>query len=81
MDPARAVALALKSPDDPSRRGVVLRVRETAGRSGPTTIQVPRRRRAVRLDLLERELGELPFVEGRLQLDLPAHGFAALRLE
>jgi hypothetical protein len=81
VDPARAIALALKSPDDPSRRGVVLRLRETAGRTGPLTILVPRRRLAVRLDLLEREQGELPIVEGRLRLDLPAHAFAAFRLE
>ena len=81
VDPARAIALALKSPDDPSRRGVVLRVRETAGRRGPLTILVPRWRRAVRLDLLEREQGELPIVDGTLRLDLPAHGLAAVRLE
>ena len=38
-------------------------------------------KRAVRLDLLERERGELPIADGTLQLDLPAHGFAAVRLE
>jgi hypothetical protein len=81
VDPARAIALALKPPDDPSRRGVVLRLRETAGRSGPLTILVPRRGRAVRLDLVEREQGELPIVGGALRLDLAAHGFAAVRLE
>jgi hypothetical protein len=81
VDPARAIALALKPPDDPSLRGVVLRVRETAGRAGPVSIEVPRWRRAVRLDLLEREQGELPIVDGTLRLDLPAHAFAAVRLE
>ena len=81
VDPARAIALALKPPDDPSLPGVVLRVRETAGRTGPVSIEVPRRRRAVRLDLLERERGELPSVEGSVRLDLPAHGVAAVRLE
>jgi hypothetical protein len=81
VDPARAISLALKPPDDASRGGVVLRLRETAGRTGPLTIQVPRWRRAVRLDLLEREQGELPIVDGRLRLDLPAHAFAAVRLE
>ena len=55
VDPARAIVLALKPPDDPAARGLVLRLRETAGRSGPLTIEVPRWRRAVRLDLLERE--------------------------
>jgi hypothetical protein len=81
VDPDRAMATALKPPDDPSLRGVVLRVRETAGRSGPLSIAVPRWRRAVRLDLLEREQGELPIADGRLRLDLPAHGFTAVRLE
>jgi hypothetical protein len=35
----------------------------------------------VRLDLLEREGAPLPITDGRLLLDLPAHGFAAVRLE
>jgi alpha-mannosidase len=81
VDPARAIAIALKPPDDPSSRGVVLRVRETAGRSGPLTIAAPRWRRALRLDLLEREQAELPIADGTVQLDLPAHAFAAVRLE
>lgn len=81
VDPARAVVLALKPPDDAARRGVVLRLRETAGRTGPLLIRVPGRRRAVRLDLLEREQGELPIVEGCVRLDVAALGFAALRLE
>ncbi|HSD67676.1 MAG TPA: hypothetical protein VLF95_13300, partial [Vicinamibacteria bacterium] len=81
VDPSRAVALALKPPDDPSLRGVVLRVRETAGRAGGLSIGVQRWRRAVRLDLLEREQGELPITDGTLRLDLPALGFAAVRLE
>jgi hypothetical protein len=81
VDPARAIVLALKPPDDPSAHGLVLRLRETAGRNGPLTIEVPRWRRAFRLDLLERERGDLPVTEGKLQLDLTAHGFAAVRLE
>ena len=81
VDPARAIVLALKAPDDPAARGVVVRLRETAGRSGPVAIEVPRRKRATRLDLLEREQGELKITDGTLLLDLPAHGFAALRLE
>ena len=32
-------------------------------------------------DLLEREGAPLPITEGRLLLDLPAHGFAAVRVE
>ena len=81
VDPARAIVLALKPPDDPSVRGLVLRLRETAGRSGPLTIATGRgeARRAPRSP---RARGaELTIVDGTLQLDLPAHGFAAVRLE
>jgi len=81
VDPARAIVLALKPPDDPAAHGFVLRLRETAGRSGPLTIEARRWRRAVRLDLLEREQGDLPIVAGKLRLELAAHGFAAVRLE
>jgi len=81
VDPLRAVVLALKPPDDPAARGLVLRLRETAGRSGPLRIETGHRRRAVRLDLLERELGPLPVTEGTVTLDLRAYGFAAVRLE
>lgn len=81
VDPARAIVLALKPPDDPAVRGVVVRLRETAGRSGPLVIGTGAWRRAVRLDLLEREGAPLPVTDGRLTLDVPAHGFAAVRLE
>jgi len=81
VDPARAIVLALKPPDDPAARGVVLRLRETAGRSGPLAIGTGRWKRAVRLDLLERELSDLPIRDATMQLDLPAHGFAAVHLE
>jgi hypothetical protein len=81
VDPARALVLALKPPDDPTARGVVLRLRETAGRGGPLAITTGGRRRAFRLDLLERETGELPVTSGSVEIDLPPHGFAALRLE
>jgi hypothetical protein len=81
VDPSRALVLALKPPDDPAARGVVLRLRETAGRGGPLAILTGGRRRAFRLDLLERETGELPVTNGSVEIDLPAHGFAAVRLE
>ena len=81
VESTRAIALALKPPDDPAARGVVLRLRETAGVGGPVTIDAPGFRRAVRLDLLERELDPVPLLAGRLTLDVPAHGFAAIRLE
>jgi alpha-mannosidase len=81
VDSARAIVLALKPPDDSTAHGIVLRLRETAGRSGPLTIEAPRWRHAVRLDLLEREQRELPITDGKLRLDLAAHGFAAVRLE
>jgi hypothetical protein len=81
VDPARAIVLAVKPPDDPAARGLVVRLRETAGRGGPLLIEAPRRRRAMRLDLLEREQEELKVTNGELRIDLPARGFAAVRLE
>jgi hypothetical protein len=81
VDPARAIATALKPADDPSSSGVVLRVRETAGWAGLLSIGVARWRRAVRFDFLEREQAELPIVDGTLRLDFLVYGFAAVRLE
>jgi len=60
--------------------GVILRLRETAGRSGPLTLGVRGYGRAYRTDLLERNLEELKIVDNKVTLDLRAHGFAAVRL-
>jgi hypothetical protein len=96
VDPARAIVTALKPADEPSATlgpgpaagGVILRLWETAGRSGPFTIGVEGYDVALRTDLLERDLEREPREEpdrrittrtGKVTLDLPAHGFASLR--
>lgn len=79
VDPARAVALCLKPADDASAGGLVLRVWETGGRGGPVSLRAAGMRRAVRTDLLERDLRDLPIRNGGVEVHLPAHGFAAVR--
>jgi hypothetical protein len=77
LDPHRAIALALKPAEE---RGHLLRIWETAGRSGPTEIGVSGYREAVLTDLLERDLNPLPIRDSHITLDLRANGFAAVRL-
>ena len=80
IDPLRAVATCLKPADDEQAGGIILRVHEVAGRSGPLRVGVPGYRRAFRTDLLERDLGEVPVTGDSVEVDLHAHGFAGLRL-
>jgi len=77
VDPQRAVATCLKPADE---RGFILRLWETAGKTGPVTLGVSGYRQAVRTDLLERDLERLALTGGRVTVSLPAHGFAAVRL-
>jgi len=77
LDPHRAIALAFKPAEE---RGHLLRIWETAGRSGPTEIRLPGYREAILADLLERDLKTLPIRDGHIMLDLRANGFAAVRL-
>ena len=80
IDPTRAIATCLKPADGDASLGAIVRLWEIGGRSGPLTIGVSGYRRAVRTDLLERDLGELKIVNSKATLDLSAHGFAAVRL-
>ena len=77
MDPTRAIATCLKPAED---QGIVLRVWETSGQSGPLGVRVRGYSRAMRTDLLERDLEPLPIVNGRLNLNLRGHGFGSVRL-
>ena len=81
VDPTRAIATCLKPADSATSPGCLLRLGETAGRSGPLTVAVPGSKRAFRTDLLERDLEELKINQGNVTFDLRAHGFGALRLE
>ncbi len=80
VDPQRAVATCLKPADYPAAGGVILRLWETAGRSGPIEVNVAGFGKAVQTDLLERDLQPLPVENGRVRLELKPHGFAAVRL-
>jgi hypothetical protein len=79
VDPARGIATCLK-PAEEGAGEVMLRLWETAGRSGPLAIGVNGFTRAVRTDLLERELEPLVIESGALQLNLSAFGLTGLRL-
>ena len=80
LDPARALATCLK-PAEEKAGAILLRLWETAGRTGPLTVEVPGTRHVMLTDLLERELRPLPVRDGRVTVDLRAHGFCALRLD
>ena len=80
LDPARAVATCLKPADTGSGGGMVVRIWETAGTSGPVRIRVPAGARIFETDLLERDRGGLAVSDGHIALDLPAHGFGAVRI-
>jgi hypothetical protein len=80
VDPTRAIATCLKPADGGASGGVILRLWETAGRSGPVAIGVQGYGRAFRTDLLERNLEPLKISDGTLTLPIRAKGFAAVRL-
>ena len=77
FDPHRAIALAFKPAEE---RGRILRIQETAGRSGAIEIRVPGYKEAWLTDLLERDRKRLDIRAGRVTVDLSANGFAAIRL-
>jgi hypothetical protein len=77
FDSRRAAALAYKPAED---RGHILRIQETAGRSGAFEIRVPGYRQAMLTDLLERDRKRLEIRGGRVTVDLKANGFAVMRL-
>jgi hypothetical protein len=78
LDPRRAVATTFKPAE---AGGNLLRIQETAGRSGPLQVTVTGYREAILTDLLERDIGPLPIREGHFTLELKANGFAAVRLK
>ena len=80
IDPKRAIATCLKPADGDEPNGVILRVQETAGKSGPLAITVEGYSKAVQTDLLERDLKPLAITSGKVTLDLKANGLAAVRL-
>ena len=77
VDPSRAIATAFKLADG---QGDILRIWETAGRTGPLTIKILGYRQVLRTDLIERDLKPLQIDNGKVTVDLAGNGFAALRL-
>lgn len=80
LDPARAIATCLKPADGDLSGGCILRLWETAGGSAPIVVGISGCQRAIRTDLLERNLGELEIAEGKISLDARGRGFSAIRL-
>jgi len=80
VDPKHAIATCLKPVDGKGDGGCVLRLWETAGCSGPVKIGVRGFRKAIRTDLLERDLDELPIRDGEVVFQLRGFGFGAVRL-
>jgi hypothetical protein len=60
--------------------GHILRIQETAGRSGTIDIRVQGYREVMLTDLLERDQKRLDIRDGRVTVDLKANGFATFRL-
>lgn len=77
VDPARAIVTCLKPAEG---QGRILRLWETAGRSGPLSLRVHGYQRAIRTDLLEQDRAEWPITRGTITVDLRPHGLAAVRL-
>ena len=80
LDSSRAISTCLKPADDPSLGGIVLRIWEVEGESGPLDLRVRGFRRAIQTDLLERNLRDLQIVNGKIQVNLRGYGYAAVRL-
>lgn len=81
LDPERALVTCLKPVDEPQQAGLLVRLWETAGRSGPVRLVLPQARRAVPTDLLERPQGVSQQVNGGIDLTPRPYGFMAVRWE
>ncbi len=80
VDPARAIVTCLKPADSDASGGIMLRLWEVAGQSGPVSIGLNAYGSAIQTDLLERDREKLEIVRDETTMNLPAHGFSALRL-
>jgi hypothetical protein len=80
LDPSRAIAACLKPADGEGSAGAILRLWETAGKADPIQIAVKGYGRAIQTDLLERDRGELPIADGRIEVKTNPYGFSSVRL-
>jgi hypothetical protein len=79
VNPAQAIVLCLKPPDDGSA-GCVFRLWGARSRGGPLTVRVNGYTRAVLVDLLERDIDQLSVINGRINVPMRDYGFAAVKL-
>ncbi|MBI4579254.1 MAG: hypothetical protein HY718_06100 [Planctomycetes bacterium] len=79
--PANVIITTVKPADD--GKGVIVRVRETAGQDTEATITIslPGVAKATRCDLVERDQEPLPLTAGKVSLKLKANGMGTIRLE
>jgi len=80
VEPDHVALTAFKPADD--GRGLIVRVRELAGRDARVTLRtsVPGLAAAHRCDLVERDGEPLPLADGRIELSLGRNAMAAVRL-
>lgn len=81
VEPANVVLTAFKDADD--GRGVIIRLRETAGKDAVAAIRIslPETRKATLCDLVERDQGPAEFNNGELRVPVKADSMAAVRVE
>ncbi len=81
VDPANVMLTAFKDADD--GRGVIIRLRETAGKDTTALIKtmLPGAKKATLCDLVERDQGPAEFSNGELRVPLKADSMAAVRIE
>jgi len=80
LDPSRAIATCLKPADGDSAGGFILRLWETAGKSGPIRMGLTGYSKAVQTDLLERDRRELPITDGHIEAPVNPNGLSSVRL-
>lgn len=81
VGPANIMLTAFKDADD--GRGVIIRLRETAGKDTTAVVKtvLPDAQKAVLCDLVERDQGPAEFSNGQLKVPVKADSMAAVRIE
>ncbi len=81
VGPANVTLTAFKDADD--GRGVIIRLRETAGKDTTAVIKtiLPDAKKATLCDLVERDQGPAQFSNGELEVVVKADSMAAVRVE
>jgi hypothetical protein len=80
VDPMRALVTCMKPADNGASDQTVVRLWETAGRTGAVVIAAPGYRAARETDLLEREREVLAVKQAKVSLNTRGYGFSAVKL-